>query len=57
MLCVEILTNCIIEYFQNKKTPIELAFQFGNENIVKLLLENNCDLKFYNVSFVDNTYI
>ena len=40
-------------YFQSNQTPIEIAFYSGHENIVKLLLANNCDMEFYNVIIVD----
>ena len=44
----------LIYYFQRNQTPIEIAFYGGHEDIVKLLLANNCDIGFYNVIIIDN---
>ena len=41
-------------YFQRNQTPLEIAFYRGHENIVKLLLANNCEIGFYNVIIIYN---
>ena len=42
-----------VHYFQLNETPIEIAFYRSHKNIVKLLLANNCDIRFYNVIIID----